>query len=145
MSIKESSNKKEALKRANQLEKKEQKKENMKEEKAKFLDFEAKLSNRDLLFSKAKKEFAERSIELKADKIYLFEIDAEKKIISFRAEKEADAESENSFKLLYRERIASFYFKKAHQEKIERAFEKKISELRYKIHFESDNFYIEIA
>lgn len=144
MSIKESSNKKEAQKRANQLEKKENK-ENMKEEKAKFLDFEAKLSNRDLLFSKAKKEFSERSIELKADIFYLFEIDAEKKIISFRAEKEADAESENSFKLLYRERIASFYFKKAHQDKIERAFEKKISDLRYKIHFESNNHYIEIA
>ena len=71
MSIKESSNKKEALERANQLEKKE-KKENMKEDKAKFLEFEAKLSNRDLLFSKAKKEFAERNIELNSDKIYFF-------------------------------------------------------------------------
>ena len=144
MSKNESSNKEKALERANQLEKKE-KKENMKEEKAKFLDFEAKLSNRDLLFSKAKKQFAERSIELKADKIYFFEIDAEKKRINFRLEKESDSESENSFKLLYRERIASFYFKKAHQEKIERAFEKKISDLKYKIHFESNNFYIEIA
>ena len=144
MSKNESSNKEKALERANQLEKKE-KKENMKEEKAKFLDFEAKLSNRDLLFSKAKKQFAERSIELKADKIYFFEIDAEKKRINFRLEKESDLESENSFKLLYRERIASFYFKKAHQEKIERAFEKKISDLKYKIHFESNNFYIEIA
>lgn len=144
MSIKESSNKKEALNRANQLEKKENK-ENMKEEKAKFLDFEAKLSNRDLLFSKAKKQFVERSIELKADIFYLFEIDAEKKRINFKIAQDADAESENSFKLLYRERIASFYFKKAHQDKIERAFEKKISDLRYKIHFESDNFYIEIA
>ena len=64
MSKNESSNKEKALNRANQLEKKE-KKENMKEDKAKFLDFEAKLSNRDLLFSKAKKQFAERSIELK--------------------------------------------------------------------------------
>ena len=141
MSKNESSNKEKALSRANQLEKKE----NMKEDKAKFLDFEAKLSNRDLLFSKAKKQFAERSIELKADKIYFFEIDAEKKRINFRLEKESDSESENSFKLLYRERIASFYFKKAHQEKIERAFEKKISDLKYKIHFESNNFYIEIA
>ena len=144
MSIKESSNKKEALERANQLEKKE-KKENMKEKKAKFLDFEAKLSNRDLLFSKAKKEFSDRSIELKSDKIYFFEIDAEKKRIKFRIAQDADAESENSFKLLYRERIASFYFKKEHSDKIERAFEKKISDLKYKIHFESDNFYIEIA
>lgn len=144
MSIKESSNKKEALERANQLEKKE-KKENMKEDKAKFLEFEAKLSNRDLLFSKAKKEFSERSIELKADKIYLFEIDSEKKRINFKIAQDADAESENSFKLLYRERIASFYFKKAHSDKIERAFEKKISDLRYKIHFESDNHFIEIA
>lgn len=144
MSKNESSDKKEALARANQLEKKA-KKENMKEDKVKFLDFEAKLSNRDLLFSKAKKEFAERNIEMKADKIYFFEIDAEKKRINFRLEKESDSESENSFKLLYRERIASFYFKKAHQEKIERAFEKKISDLKYKIHFESNNFYIEIA
>lgn len=141
MSIKESSDKKEAQKRANQLEKKE----NMKEDKAKFLEFEAKLSNRDLLFSKAKKQFEERSIELKADKIYLFEIDAEKKRINFKIAHDADAESENSFKLLYRERIASFYFKKAHQDKIERAFEKKISDLRYKIHFESNNHFIEIA
>jgi len=144
MSKNESSNKKEALERANQLEKKE-KKENMKEDKAKFLEFEAKLSNRDLLFSKAKKQFTERSIELKADQIYFFEIDAEKKRINFRIAQDADAESENSFKLLYRERIASFYFKKAHSDKIERAFEKKISEIKYKIHFESNNFYIEIA
>lgn len=144
MSKNESSNKEKALNRANQLEKKE-KKENMKEEKAKFLDFEAKLSNRDLLFSKAKKQFAERNIEMKSDKIYFFEIDAEKKRINFRIAQDADAESENSFKLLYRERIASFYFKKAHSDKIERAFEKKISDLKYKIHFESDNFYIEIA
>jgi len=144
LSKNESSNKEKALSRANQLEKKE-KKENMKEDKAKFLEFEAKLSNRDLLFSKAKKQFSERSISLESDKIYFFEIDAEKKRINFKIAQEADAESENSFKLLYRERIASFYFKKAHQDKIERAFEKKISDLKYKIHFESNNFYIEIA
>ena len=92
-----------------------------------------------------RKEFSERNIELKADKIYFFEIDAGQKKINFRIAQDADAESENSFKLLYRERIASFYFKKAHQEKIERAFEKKISDLKYKIHFESNNHYIEIA
>ncbi len=91
----------------------------------------------DFFFSKIFKELKAQNLLLKSESEIFFEIDSEKREISFREKNESDKISEKSFFAFYKLRCANrFYFKKAARDKI--CFQLKILKIedaRFKIQF----------
>ena len=138
------SNQKLAIERAKEL-KKEDKKEEKKEEKnqiiQKAIQNESKMNKwGDLFFSDARKAFEANQIKMQEEAEYIFEIDAEKKEISFRLKESEDKIDDKSFLIFFKSRCKNrFFFRKDAKQKLKNIFAIDAEEMRFRIEFEKES------